>query len=115
MQLLPDNLQRLLPPLYATEHDGDPMVWCKFFCPWNSWKWYVLEGEPTEYEDGGDAHWHSDYLFFGWVRGLDDEVGYFRLSDLESVAGPYGLTVERDVHFTPTRLSIIKGKIVERR
>ena len=45
----------------------------------------MLEGEVTEYEDGGNGQFDSDYIFFGWVKGDADEYGYFRLSELESV------------------------------
>jgi Protein of unknown function (DUF2958) len=114
MELMTQELSEQLPPLYTTEHDNDPMVICKFFTPWADWTWYVIEGEAAEYEDGGDFHWHSDYLFFGWVRSLDSELGYFRLSELQSIRGPYGLTIERDLSFEPTRLSIIKKQLGRR-
>ena len=95
MELLPADVRRTLPALYATEHEADPMVWVKFFTPWTSWTWYV-----TEF-DGED-------IFFGWVEGLDSELGYFSLSELESVRGPGGLTIERDLYFTPCRLSEVR-------
>jgi hypothetical protein len=37
--------------------------------PGNRWAWYLIEGEP----DG------DDYLFFGFVFGIEDEFGHFRL------------------------------------
>jgi hypothetical protein len=49
-----------------------------------------------------------DFLFFGLVSGLDIELGYFSLSELKSVRGKFGLPVERDLHFQPTRLSEAK-------
>jgi hypothetical protein len=39
--------------------------------------------------------------FFGYVKGDFDEFGTFSLSELESVRGPMGLTIERDIHFKP--------------
>jgi Protein of unknown function (DUF2958) len=59
------------------------------------------------YFDGED-------VFFGWVMGFEQELGYFRLSELESVRGPLGLQIERDVHFPPTRLSEVKRLHEER-
>jgi hypothetical protein len=42
--------------------------------------------------------------------GLDpnfDELTYWSLGELEALRGPFGLRVERDLHFEPTRLSVI--------
>ena len=49
-----------------------------------------------------------DYVFFGLVSGLEVELGYFSLSELKTVRGAFGLHVERDRYFEPTRLSAIK-------
>ena len=46
--------------------------------------------------------------FFGWVYGDYPELGYFSLSELASVHGPYGLPVERDTGFAPIPLSQVK-------
>jgi len=108
MQLLSEEIRQQLPPLCATEGQRDPMVICKFFTPWAHWAWYVVEGEASEYEDGEDSHWYSDYLFFGWVCTHVNELGCFRLSELESLRGPFELTVERDLYFKPERLSVIR-------
>ncbi len=91
----------MLPPLYSQEHEEDPLVICKFFTPDSNWTWYVLEF------DGED-------VFFGWVVGFEHELGYFRFSELASVRGPLGLSIERDLHFRPTRLSVVK-QLHERR
>ena len=71
------------------------MVYAKFFLPGAGWTWYVTEGEEKE----------GDFLFFGFVVGLDSEFGYFLLSELESVHRPLGLAVERDIAFTEGRLT----------
>ena len=47
---------------------------------------------------------------YGYVRGLEDELGYFSLLELESVHGPLGLSIERDLSFAPTLLSNIDNK-----
>jgi len=101
MKLLTNELRRKLPPLYAAEHEEDPLVICKFFTPDSSWTWYAIEF------DGDDT-------FFGFVEGLENELGYFSLSELESVRGPLGLPIERDLYFPPCRLSQVKAK-TERR
>jgi hypothetical protein len=92
MRLLTKDLRHRLPPSYSTETQPDPVVHAKFFTPDSSWTWYVLEF------DGEDT-------FFGYVVGLDAELGYFSLKELEAVRGPLGLPIERDLYFDPQPLS----------
>lgn len=87
MQLLTASLRRALPPLGSTEALGmDAPIIVKFFTPTSNWTWYA-----TEF-DGED-------MFFGLVDGFERELGYFSLSELESVHGPYGVGIERDLYF----------------
>ena len=95
MKLLTQADRKRLPPLYTTENDMDPIAQVKFFDPCGSWSWYA-----TEF-DGED-------LFFGLVDGSDTELGYFRLSELAGVKGPFGIGIERDTSFDPTPLSKLK-------
>jgi hypothetical protein len=95
MELLTEELRARLPPLYSQEAEEEPMVYAKFFLPGTGWTWYVTEGGERD----------GDFLFFGFVVGLDSEFGYFLLSELESVHSPLGLTVERDVLFREGRLT----------
>lgn len=108
MKLLTKELKEKLPALYAQENEADPMVYIKFFDPTGSWSWYVLEGEEKEYDYG------TDFLFFGYVIGFENELGYFTLNQLETakqaVSGIKALPIERDLYFTPCRLSEIKKK-----
>jgi hypothetical protein len=67
----------------------------KFFTPDSGWTWYASEFD-------------SQNIFFGWVDGLEQELGYFSFSELQEVTGPFGLHVERYVHFEPARLSEVK-------
>ncbi len=90
--LLPQELRENLPRLYATENEPDPVVQAKFFTPDSSWTWYV-----TEF-DGED-------ICFGFVVGHYPEFGYFSLAEIQSVRGPMGLPIERDLHFEPCPLS----------
>ena len=71
---------------------------CKFFTPDAQWTWYVIEYDPRE------------KLFFGYVEGFESELGYFTLSELQTIRGHLGLPVERDLYFTPTPLSEIRAK-----
>lgn len=93
MNLITPELLEQLPPLYAQEEEPDALVYCKFFHPSSGWTWYI-----TEF-DGED-------IFFGWVVGFEQELGYFSLSELEAIRNP---AIERDLHFQPTPLSIVKS------
>ena len=73
------------------EADFIPVV--KFFTPDAGCTWIITELDPDE----------PDIAF-----GLADlgmgcpELGYVSLSELESVRGPLGLAIERDLYFTAT-------------
>jgi hypothetical protein len=95
MKLLDDQLRARLPPLYSQEGEAAPVAICKFFLPGTGWTWYVTEGSEQE----------GDFLFFGFVVGLESEFGYFLLSELESVRTPLGLQVERDLYFAEGKLT----------
>jgi hypothetical protein len=95
MQLLTDELRKQLPPLGATEKDEDPSAIVKFFLASGNWTWWA-----TEF-DGVDT-------FFGAVNGEVFEIGYFSLSELQEIRGPFGLSIERDLYFKPTPLSLIR-------
>ena len=89
MKLMTKELEKLFPPLYSTEEKDpkDIKIIAKFFTPWSNWTWYATEYDPQK------------RIFFGYVRGLENEFGYFSLDELESVKGPFGLTIERDLYF----------------
>jgi hypothetical protein len=93
MELLDGEVRAVLPPLYANERKGlEAVAPIKFFTPDSNWTWY-----PTEF-DGDDT-------FFGLVSGFEVELGYFSLSELESVRGSLGLFIERDWYFSPATLA----------
>ena len=109
MKLLTKALVKKLPALYSQEDNPDPMVVCKFFTPDAGWTWYAIEGSPVDENGYYDTDKEKvDFVFFGLVAGLEVELGYFSLSELKSIRGKYGLPVERDLSFEPTRLSAIK-------
>jgi hypothetical protein len=80
--------------LGATDEQNDPLVHVKFFYPDFSWTWYAIEF------DGDD-------LFYGYVQGFENELGYFRLSELMQNRGKFGMEIERDFYFTPCPLSTL--------
>lgn len=91
--LLPDDIATAIPRLFAAENLDDPIVHVKFFTPDSSWTWYVTEYDPVQRR------------CFGLVDGLECELGYFSLAEIERVVGPLGLPIERDLHWTPKPLS----------
>ena len=89
MNLLTAAGRRALPALYAQEDLGDDAVaHVKFFDPCGAATWYA-----TEF-DGDDTFFGLCDLGVGFP-----ELGYFSLSELESVRGPLGLGIERDLHW----------------
>ena len=99
MKLLTKELEAKLPPLHSTQDGGkDIMATLKFFTPDASWTWYAVEYDPV------------DKLFFGLVCGFETELGYFGLDQLESVRGPLGLRIERDIYFEPVPLYTLLPK-----
>ena len=105
MELLPAELRRQMPSLYSQENIKDPIVHCKFFTPDSNWTWLPTEGQAEE----------DDFRFFGYVIGLEEEWGYFVLSELESARGSLGLSIERDLYFKTGPFSeVIKRYRAER-
>jgi hypothetical protein len=91
IQLLPQELRASLPPLYGQDGNKNPIIHAKFFTPHANWTWFITEGGPEG----------EDFIFFGYVIGLEEEWGYVSLSELESVRGPLKLPIERDLYFEP--------------
>jgi hypothetical protein len=90
--LLDAESRTRLPELYSGEEEGlDALAQVKFFTPDSNWTWYCSEF------DGED-------IFFGLVVGFEIELGYFSLSELQEVRGPWGLPIERDLYFEPKAL-----------
>ncbi len=102
MKLITNEIKNKMPELYSQEHAAEPLAYVKFFTPWTSWTWYGMEF------DGEDT-------FFGLVDGHDCELGYFSLSELESIRGPGGLRVERDLYFKATPVKTLQEQISRHR
>lgn len=104
MKLLPKEIREKLPPLYSQDGKGGKTIcYLKYFTPSSNWTWYITEGEPVLDESGREV----DFKFFGLVEGHDRELGYVLLSELETVQGPLGLPIERDLYFRPKSLDQI--------
>jgi len=97
MKLMTKELYNKMPHLGSTSNKvaKDIPIICKFFDPCGSWTWYVAEGQKEE----------DDFIFYGFVRGMENEFGNFSLNELQSVKGRLGLGIERDLHFDKHMLS----------
>lgn len=113
MRLLTQEVLKKLPPLYSSENQqpSEILAVVKFFAPWSRWTWYAAEGSYVD-ADGcfGTSRPKVDFLCCGWVVGNFPELGYFSLSELEAVRGPFGLKIERDRDFTLQTLQALMAK-----
>lgn len=104
MKLLPHKIRERLPTLGGQDCKGGKAVaYAKCFSPDSSFTWFITEGSPVRNNDNDVV----DYILFGLVDGQCKELGYFRLSELESVNGPMGLPIERDLYWKPKTLEEI--------
>ena len=98
MSLIAKDIVNKIPNLYETENQEEKICYVKLFLPNSNWTWYIIEINKQD-----------NNTCFGFVDGLEQELGYFSLSELESISDSYGLKAELDSSFKATRLSKIKG------
>jgi hypothetical protein len=107
MELLTEDLKKQFAKQGDTsaKESQDIMVLAKFFCPWNAFTWFAAEWFP------------ETNICFGYVNLGDDtmaELGNFSISELEELVGPFGMKIERDLHWIPRSLWLVmekKGRI----
>ncbi|MFH1726877.1 MAG: DUF2958 domain-containing protein [Pseudomonadota bacterium] len=87
MKLLTKELIKKFKETGSQENNPNPKIICKFFTPWLNWTWYATEYDP------------EIRIFYGLVHGYEKEWGYFSLNELETLKGPMGLGVERDLYY----------------
>lgn len=101
LELLPPDIRERLPKLREAEELGlTAVALVKFFTPDSDWTWYATEFDQED-------------ICFGLVIGFVAEFGYFSISELESVRGPLGLPIERDLHFEPATLRELRDHYKE--
>ncbi|RXK14028.1 hypothetical protein CP965_00845 [Halarcobacter mediterraneus] len=98
-ELIPKELLETIPNLYETERTLNPICHVKLFTPFSQWTWYIIEISKDDLD-----------TCYGYVQGLDSELGYFSLKELASIKGVFGLGVERDICFLAIPLSRVKEK-----
>lgn len=91
MILIPDDIRARLLVNGAAESETDHLPVVKLFAPWGAATWII-----TEMMADGDTLFGLADLGFGCP-----ELGYASLAEIESVKGPFGLGVERDLYFMP--------------
>ena len=98
MKLMTKELEKTIPPFYSGEDTElkDKIVYAKFFLPDAQWTWLALEYD------------RESNSIFALVDGLDIELGYVSIEELEQVRGHMGLHVERDLYFKPIRYGDLK-------
>jgi len=94
--LIQKEILDTIPDLYETERIKDPLCQVKLFMPDANWTWYIIEHSK---EDGVTC--------YGYVEGIESELGYFSLEEIVGVRGIMHLAIERDLQFKPTPLSKI--------
>ena len=99
-ELFPTELREILPALNSQEGCRDPIVHIRFFTRDSDWIWYVTEGSQDE----------DDFIFFGFVVGVEKERGQFSLSELNEVRGPSECPIERDLSFERGSLSEVLAR-----
>lgn len=94
-KLIPKNLLNYIPKLYETEDISDPIVYVKLFL--DGWTWFITEISI------------DNNICFGYVVSpFGAELAYFSLEEIEGIKGTLGISIERDLYFKPTKLSIIR-------
>ena len=99
-KILSHEQLQLIPNLYETENQEEKICYVKLFLPNSNWTWYIIEIDKQD-----------NNTCFGFVDGLEQELGYFTIRELENLKGMFGLKVELDTSFKPTKLSKIRASI----
>ncbi len=75
-----------------------PLCTVKLFNPGGAGTWYIAGFDP---ETG---------VAFGVADIHEPELGYFDVNELVAYRGRFGLPIERDLHWTPTRATDLTPK-----
>jgi hypothetical protein len=113
-ELLPPDIARTIPPLYAQENRSDPIAYAKFFAPGIPMAWFVTEFDHDDQDtcygyliDGDEGEFLFFFLSVIQSRGpatsietLDENWQPMNHTDIGRL--PF---VKRDAAFTPCPLS----------
>jgi hypothetical protein len=94
MKLMTKEIEKRFAEVGDQSEVKNPLVIAKFFSPVGGATWFASEYDP------------ETKTCYGYVKdlvpsenGMFDEFGYFSITELESVTLPFGLKIERDLHF----------------
>lgn len=88
MKLMTSELEERFKEVGDQSEKENPIFIAKFFNPCGSQTWYASEYSP------------ENNICYGYVTGMYvDEWGTFSITELESLNLPFGLKIERDIHF----------------
>lgn len=87
--LMPDDLRAQLIAHGSAQTEGDPVPVLKLFNPVGGGTWLI-----TEMAADGDTLFGLCDLDMGFP-----ELGYVSLAEITAVRLPFGLSIERDLHF----------------
>jgi hypothetical protein len=91
MILIPDDIRACLLANGAAERETDHLPVVKLFNPCGAATWLL-----TEMMEDGDTLFGLCDLGFG-----APELGYASFAEIQSVKGPFGIGIERDLYFRP--------------
>jgi len=104
MKLLTEQMRKTLPSLGSTAEESNPMCVAHLFNPVGAGDWYIIEGGEV----------NGEYIFYGIANIIAPDFGEFLLSELENVKLPFGLTIERDLYWTPKPAQeVFKGELAK--
>jgi len=94
MRLMTETLLKRLAEV-GEQDIPDPIVVAHFFNPCGSGDWYVT------------AYCPEDRVIFGWAEVIPGmgEWGYTSIDELQSLKGPFGIGIERDLYWKEKRAS----------
>lgn len=105
MKLITKALEKKFEQVGDQSLEENPLIIAKFFSPVGGATWYASEYDP------------KTKICFGYVKdlvpsenGMFDEWGSFSIDELESVQLPFGLKIERDIHFSEIRFNELMQK-----
>jgi len=109
MKLITKTIEKKIPALYAQDGKGeDAIVHLKLFNPCGAATWFITEYDPETRTAFGYADLHGARPDGG------AELGYVSLDELESIRLPFGLKIERDLHWKPCTLAEAKARHYKR-
>ena len=100
MKLITKTLIQEFNRIGDQSENENPIIIAKFFDPCGSATWYA-----TEYDV-------ETNICYGYVTGLfEDEWVSFSITELESIKRPFGLSIERDIHFSSMSFNDLMTKL----